>query len=160
MLRKGTDLLNGRVNYAGKVSIKRSLSIIILMRDISISLIRWVFILFLEYLRFFLAKPKQAEDSVCLSEFCDIMRCDVFQSEESKLSGSDSAISTDIEVWGSSAFGKLSSSSALVKTNHNLSPIRDSTVLTGGSKKHQARHVCPEQISGQTNTNSKNAKGL
>lgn len=101
----------------------------------------------------------QAEDSVCLSEFCDIMRCDVFQSEESKLSGSDSAISTDIEVWGSSAFAKLSSSSALVKANHNLSPIRDSTVLTGGSKKHQNRHVCPEQIGSQTNTNSKNAKG-
>lgn len=94
-----------------------------------------------------------------MSEFCDIMRCDVFQSEESKLSGSDSAISTDIEVWGSSAFAKLSSSSALVKSNHNLSPIRDSTVLTGGSKKHQNRHVCPEQISSQTNSNSKNAKG-
>ncbi|KAL5279390.1 hypothetical protein ACFFRR_003786 [Megaselia abdita] len=101
----------------------------------------------------------KAEDSVCLSEFCDIMRCDVFQSEESKLSGSDSAISTDIEVWGASAFGKLSSSSALVKANnHNLSPIRDSTVLTGGSKKHQNRHVCPEQVISQTNSNSKNAK--
>lgn len=102
----------------------------------------------------------KAEDSVCLSEFCDIMRCDVFQSEESKLSGSDSAISTDIEVWGSSAFGKLSSSSsALVKSNNKLSPTRDSTVLTGGSKKHQSRHVCPEQIASQTNSNSKNAKG-
>lgn len=49
-----------------------------------------------------------------MAEFCDIMRCEVFQTEESSsLKIGDQHISTDIEVWGDS-FGQ---NSALAKAN-------------------------------------------
>lgn len=56
----------------------------------------------------------QAEDSVCLADFCDIMRCEVFQTEDaSSLKFGDQHIVTDIEVWGDS----LGQNSALAKAN-------------------------------------------
>lgn len=64
------------------------------------------------------------EDSVCLADYCDIMRCEVFQSEESSsLKLGDQHIVTDIEVWGDS----LGQNSALAKANVaylSLLPIR------------------------------------
>lgn len=40
-----------------------------------------------------------AEDSVCLADYCDIMRCKVLVSKDSTLSFGDSMASTDIEIW-------------------------------------------------------------
>ncbi|GAB0094114.1 uncharacterized protein DMENIID0001_093390 [Sergentomyia squamirostris] len=41
-----------------------------------------------------------AEDAVCLSDYCDIMRCEVLLSHDSTLSFGDAAtVTTDIEVW-------------------------------------------------------------
>lgn len=59
-----------------------------------------------------------------MADYCDIMRCEVFQSEESSsLKLGDQTIVTDIEVWGDS-FGQ---NSALAKANVaylSLLPIR------------------------------------
>lgn len=56
----------------------------------------------------------QAETAVCLADFCDIMRCEVFQTEDaSSLKFGDQHIVTDIEVWGDS----LGQNSALAKAN-------------------------------------------
>ncbi|XP_037037652.1 uncharacterized protein LOC119075330 isoform X2 [Bradysia coprophila] len=38
-----------------------------------------------------------AEDAVCLSDYCDIMRCDVLVSKDSTFG--DSTMTTDIEIW-------------------------------------------------------------
>jgi len=66
----------------------------------------------------------QVEDSICLADYCDIMRCDVFQSEEStRLRIGDQQIVTDIEVWSDS----LGQTSALAKANAaylSLIPLR------------------------------------
>lgn len=56
----------------------------------------------------------KAEDAVCLADFCDIMRCEVFETEDaSSLKFGDQHIVTDIEVWGDS----LGQNSALAKAN-------------------------------------------
>lgn len=39
----------------------------------------------------------QAEDAVCLSDYCDIMRCNVLVSKDSTFG--DSTMTTDIEIW-------------------------------------------------------------
>lgn len=70
-----------------------------------ISVVNWVIIsLFFRFclsffLKFFVILI-QAEDAVCLADYCDIMRCEVLLSHDSTLSFGDAAIiSTDIEVW-------------------------------------------------------------
>lgn len=40
-----------------------------------------------------------AEDAICLANYCDIMRCKVLAAKDSTLSFGDSIISTDIEIW-------------------------------------------------------------
>ncbi|XP_055381695.1 uncharacterized protein LOC129612201 [Condylostylus longicornis] len=40
----------------------------------------------------------QAEDAICLADFCDVMRCDVWSSQDLTLSSS-APITTDMEVW-------------------------------------------------------------
>lgn len=40
----------------------------------------------------------QAEDAVCLSDYCDIMRCDVLLTQDPKTVYPD-AVNTDVEVW-------------------------------------------------------------
>lgn len=40
----------------------------------------------------------QAEDAVCLSDYCDIMRCNVLVSKDSTF-GDATMMSTDIEIW-------------------------------------------------------------
>lgn len=41
---------------------------------------------------------------MCLGDFCDIMRCDVFISQQAKIDGSDAYTITDVELWrGSNA---------------------------------------------------------
>lgn len=44
----------------------------------------------------------QAEDAVCLSDYCDIMRCDVLLTQDPKTVYPDT-INTDIEVWREAA---------------------------------------------------------
>lgn len=40
-----------------------------------------------------------AEDSICLANYCDIMRCKVLLAKDSTLSFGDSTLSTDVEIW-------------------------------------------------------------
>lgn len=87
--------------------------------------LNWIRFGFCFFCAFFLVLfLEQAEEAVCLADFCDILRCEVFQSEESSsLRNDDQPISTDIEVWGDS----LGQNSALAKANSaylRLLPIR------------------------------------
>jgi len=43
----------------------------------------------------------QAEDAVCLADYCDIMRCEVLMTQEvgSPITGDPAHINTDIEIW-------------------------------------------------------------
>lgn len=41
----------------------------------------------------------QAEDAVCLSDYCDIMRCDVLMTQDPKTVYPDTMLNTDIEIW-------------------------------------------------------------
>ncbi|CAD6998339.1 unnamed protein product [Ceratitis capitata] len=86
----------------------------------------------------------EAEDAVCLADFCDIMRCEVFQSEESaSLTASDQHVVTDIEVWGDS----LGQNAALAKANSpylSLIPLRTSSI--GGRRASRARQLCQDKI--------------
>lgn len=88
----------------------------------------------------------EAEDAVCFADFCDIMRCEVFQSEEASLTGGDTHIVTDIEVWGNS----LGQSSALAKANAaylSLIPLRSSALGATRASKVQNRQLCPDKSS-------------
>uniref|UniRef100_A0A1I8N2T0 Uncharacterized protein n=1 Tax=Musca domestica TaxID=7370 RepID=A0A1I8N2T0_MUSDO len=91
----------------------------------------------------------EAEDAVCLADYCDIMRCEVFQTEESSsLKIGDQNIATEIEVWGDS-FGQ---NSALAKANVaylSLLPIRTSSIGASRTAKVQNRQLCQDKI-GQT----------
>lgn len=40
-----------------------------------------------------------AEDAICLSNFCDIMRCRILLSKDATLSFGEPTISTDVEIW-------------------------------------------------------------
>ncbi|XP_064539630.1 uncharacterized protein LOC135429294 [Drosophila montana] len=88
----------------------------------------------------------EAEDSVCLADFCDIMRCEVFQTEDaSSLKFGDQHIVTDIEVWGDS----LGQNSALAKANAaylSLIP-RTSTLSATRAAKVQNRQLLQEKPS-------------
>lgn len=42
----------------------------------------------------------QAEDAVCLADYCDIMRCEVVRHQNLDLSpDGTSSLSTDLEIW-------------------------------------------------------------
>ncbi|XP_039948993.1 uncharacterized protein LOC126752352 isoform X2 [Bactrocera neohumeralis] len=88
----------------------------------------------------------EAEDAVCLADFCDIMRCEVFQTEESSsLTTSDQHVVTDIEVWGDS----LGQNSALAKANTpylSLIPLRTSSIGGTRASKVQTRQLCQDKI--------------
>ncbi|XP_034100754.1 uncharacterized protein LOC117565651 [Drosophila albomicans] len=88
----------------------------------------------------------EAEDSVCLADFCDIMRCEVFETEDaSSLKFGDQHIVTDIEVWGDS----LGQNSALAKANAaylSLIP-RTSTLSATRAAKVQNRQLLQEKPS-------------
>ncbi|XP_054083223.1 uncharacterized protein LOC105209676 isoform X4 [Zeugodacus cucurbitae] len=88
----------------------------------------------------------EAEDAVCLADFCDIMRCEVFQTEESSsLTTSDQHVVTDIEVWGDS----LGQNSALAKANTpylSLIPLRTSSIGGTRAAKVQTRQLCQDKI--------------
>ncbi|XP_018784011.1 PREDICTED: uncharacterized protein LOC108965813 isoform X2 [Bactrocera latifrons] len=88
----------------------------------------------------------EAEDAVCLADFCDIMRCEVFQTEESSsLTTSDQHVVTDIEVWGDS----LGQNSALAKANTpylSLIPLRTSSIGGTRASKVQSRQLCQDKI--------------
>ncbi|XP_032592049.1 uncharacterized protein LOC6561397 isoform X2 [Drosophila grimshawi] len=101
----------------------------------------------------------EAEDSVCLADFCDIMRCEVFQTEDaSSLKFGDQHIVTDIEVWGDS----LGQNSALAKANAaylSLIP-RTSTLSATRAAKVQNRQLLqekPSQSKEQSSTEAGNA---
>ncbi|KRJ97040.1 uncharacterized protein LOC6526311 isoform X3 [Drosophila yakuba] len=73
----------------------------------------------------------QAEDAVCLADFCDIMRCEVFETEDaSSLKFGDQHIVTDIEVWGDS----LGQNSALAKANAAYLSLIPRTSTLGASR--------------------------
>ncbi|XP_067626253.1 uncharacterized protein [Eurosta solidaginis] len=88
----------------------------------------------------------EAEDSICLADFCDIMRCEVFQTEESSsLKTSDQHVVTEVEVWGDS----LSQNSALAKANTpylSLIPLRTSSIGGTRGAKVQNRQLCQDKI--------------
>ncbi|XP_030565529.1 uncharacterized protein LOC115765922 isoform X3 [Drosophila novamexicana] len=88
----------------------------------------------------------EAEEAVCLADFCDIMRCEVFQTEDaSSLKFGDQHIVTDIEVWGDS----LGQNSALAKANAaylSLIP-RTSTLSATRAAKVQNRQLLQEKPS-------------
>ncbi|XP_017086910.2 uncharacterized protein [Drosophila bipectinata] len=85
----------------------------------------------------------EAEDSVCLADFCDIMRCEVFETEDaSSLKFGDQHIVTDIEVWGDS----LGQNSALAKANAAYLSLIPRTSTLGASRaaKVQNRQLPPD----------------
>ncbi|XP_017475829.1 PREDICTED: uncharacterized protein LOC108366069 isoform X1 [Rhagoletis zephyria] len=88
----------------------------------------------------------EAEDAVCLADYCDIMRCEVFQTEESSsLTTSDQHVVTDIEVWGDS----LGQNSALAKANTpylSLIPLRTSSIGGTRAARGQTRQLCQDKI--------------
>ncbi|XP_068140411.1 uncharacterized protein [Drosophila tropicalis] len=97
----------------------------------------------------------EVEDSICLSDFCDIMRCDVFQTEDAtSLKFGDQHIVTDIEVWGE--FG--GQNSALAKANAaylSLIPSRTSTLgTTTRAAKVQNRQLLQDKPSQTINDQS------
>ncbi|XP_017003709.2 uncharacterized protein [Drosophila takahashii] len=93
----------------------------------------------------------EAEDAVCLADFCDIMRCEVFETEDaSSLKFGDQHIVTDIEVWGDS----LGQNSALAKANAAYLSLIPRTSTLGASRaaKVQNRQLLqdkPSQASGK-----------
>lgn len=43
--------------------------------------------------------PFQAEDAVCLADYCDIMRCNVLVTQDAKIAFPENGINTDVEIW-------------------------------------------------------------
>lgn len=41
----------------------------------------------------------QAEDAVCLADYCDIMRCDILRKQIMSEPGEGPQVNTDIEIW-------------------------------------------------------------
>ncbi|XP_034472958.1 uncharacterized protein LOC117780510 isoform X2 [Drosophila innubila] len=101
----------------------------------------------------------EAEDAVCLADFCDIMRCEVFQTEDgSSLKFGDQHIVTDIEVWGDS----LGQNSALAKANAaylSLIP-RTSTLSATRAAKVQNRQLLQEKPSQSREQSSSDGAGV
>lgn len=62
-----------------------------------------------------------AEDAVCLSNYCDIMRCKVLLSKDSTLSFGESTISTDVELWNEATAYRTSMSASGPKSLAKLS---------------------------------------
>ncbi|EDW77731.2 uncharacterized protein Dwil_GK24396 [Drosophila willistoni] len=96
----------------------------------------------------------EVEDSICLSDFCDIMRCDVFQTEDAtSLKFGDQHIVTDIEVWGE--FG--GQNSALAKANAaylSLIPRTSTLGTTTRAAKVQNRQLLQDKPSQTINDQS------
>ncbi|KAL7742374.1 hypothetical protein ACLKA6_019009 [Drosophila palustris] len=101
----------------------------------------------------------EAEDAVCLADFCDIMRCEVFETEDaSSLKFGDQHIVTDIEVWGDS----LGQNSALAKANAaylSLIP-RTSTLSATRAAKVQNRQLLQEKPSQNREQSSSDGVGV
>ncbi|XP_017115296.1 uncharacterized protein LOC108137870 isoform X1 [Drosophila elegans] len=88
----------------------------------------------------------EAEDAVCLADFCDIMRCEVFETEDaSSLKFGDQHIVTEIEVWGDS----LGQNSALAKANAAYLSLIPRTSTLGASRaaKVQSRQLIQDKPS-------------
>lgn len=48
--------------------------------------------------KYFKTLQFQAEDAVCLADYCDIMRCNVLVTQDAKIAFPES-VNTDIEIW-------------------------------------------------------------
>lgn len=71
-----------------------------------------------------------AEDAVCLSNYCDVMRCDVLAAFESTLFGSR-ATTTDIEVWNEKTAVATTTTTRTTKRSHRSKA--DTTTRSGSS---------------------------
>lgn len=108
-----------------------------------------------------------AEDAVCLSNYCDIMRCKVLLSKDSTLSFGESTISTDIEIWseatamsasGPQSLAKLPHKhflNSLLRQNSNQEPDTDCTAdNTNECSKHCDSMMCKnDKTNGAKQTN-------
>ncbi|EDW28573.1 GL18880 [Drosophila persimilis] len=85
----------------------------------------------------------EAMDSICLADFCDIMRCEVFETEDATSLKFGDHIVTDIEVWGDS----LGQNSALAKANAAYLSLIPRTSTLGASRaaKVQNRQLLQEK---------------
>ncbi|XP_016985644.1 uncharacterized protein LOC108049095 isoform X2 [Drosophila rhopaloa] len=93
----------------------------------------------------------EAEDAVCLADFCDIMRCEVFETEDaSSLKFGEQHIVTEIEVWGDS----LGQNSALAKANAAYLSLIPRTSTLGASRaaKVQNRQLLQDKPSQASKT--------
>jgi hypothetical protein len=120
----------------------------------------------------------EAEDAICMSDFCDIMRCDVLVSKDSTM-GSFSQSSTDIELYNeatalATAQREVINSNMDSKAFNNLPPsIRDklSDLLSArGEKipetsqnskivKRRLRNVCKRKVDSNNNNENDDSNG-
>lgn len=70
-----------------------------------------------------------AEDAVCLSNYCDIMRCDVLAAFEGTLFGSRGT-STDIEVWNERTAVATTTTTSKSSARREASPILKATATS------------------------------
>lgn len=77
----------------------------------------------------------QAEDAVCLSDYCDIMRCEVIKDQEKKQPGNTGKTyteikSTDLEVWREPS---QRNTALVVSSSSNTDSYPPSAQITGAN---------------------------
>ncbi|XP_024947368.1 uncharacterized protein LOC107274337 isoform X2 [Cephus cinctus] len=86
-----------------------------------------------------------AEDAVCLADYCDIMRCDVFGTRdfESSLAEDSGPLNTDIQVWKESS-SQRTSVAAPIESRDLAKTYRDSLYISGddGSAHESFQQYC------------------
>ncbi|XP_034669775.1 uncharacterized protein LOC117902475 isoform X2 [Drosophila subobscura] len=95
----------------------------------------------------------EAMDSICLADFCDIMRCEVFETEDANSLKFGDHIVTDVEVWGDS----LGQNSALAKANAAYLSLIPRTSTLGASRaaKVQNRQLLQDKPIQSSSSSSK-----
>lgn len=102
-----------------------------------------------------------AEDAVCLSSFCDIMRCDVLAAFEGTLFGSRGT-STDIEVWNERTAVATTTTTSRTKTG---SGSKSTPVLKAGSSNHDrtaetSRSSSSSSLNNKSHQSAREGEGL
>lgn len=91
-----------------------------------------------------------AEDAVCLSNYCDVMRCDVLAAFEGTLFGAR-ATSTDIEVWNERT-AVVASAARAGRTKTGKSGNAETTRTSGSSSLNNKSQSSKEEASSSSAT--------
>lgn len=116
----------------------------------------------------------QAEDAICLADYCDIMRCDVLVARDSSLGTLSQSVSTDIELYNEATalaaarreVLKSQSSSKTFKLPPSLRQKLNSILAATGHKieappakdrvHKRKRHLCSEKMKKSDSPQSQN----